>query len=78
MSSAEKFRVLTGAAVSASTKADRARDVAHVALVSIQELARATGYEAVREPVDETHHRIRYRRRLPRWLAWVRLLGFWS
>ena len=71
----QKFRALDGAAKGAGAKADKAHHLATVAAVHVMQLAVAMGYEPLSEPAGEDTVRIRYRRRLPRWLAWVRRLG---
>lgn len=77
MSAGEKFRVISGAARAATETADRAMAAAEAALVYNRILAAHLGLEVVSTPVagDESKIRIRYRRRLPMWLAWVRKIG---
>lgn len=75
MGAGEKFRVLKGEARTASEKADQALKGAATVAVHVRQLALASGLEEVQEPAGEGMVRIRYRRRLPRWLAWVRKVG---
>lgn len=73
----QKFRALDGAAKDASNKADTVMGLAAGVAHRHQALVTRLGLEEVPEPIGEGRVRIRYRRRLPRWLAWVRRLGVW-
>lgn len=75
----QKFRTLDGAAKDAGARADEALKQVRLAGIFHNALAAALGYEVVHDPVpgQPDYVRTRYRRRLPRWAAWVRRLGVW-
>jgi hypothetical protein len=70
-----KIRALDAAVSAIGGKANDADTAARAALTYLRVLVAHLGLEVVSEPAGEGKMRIRYRRRVPRWLAWVRKLG---
>jgi hypothetical protein len=75
----QKFRTLSGAADGAKSTAEQALQMALSCAIFHEALVKAAGYEVVHDPAPGKPGYVttRYRRKLPKWLAWVRRIGVW-